>query len=69
MTGAPKVPSPDPTPRVDQEDQQEPPAPFASLRAEGGRVGTGDCSPAPLTEPDVRITHPALWIGISERQR
>ena len=35
MTGAPKVPSPDPTPRVDQEDQQEPPAPFASLRAEG----------------------------------
>ena len=26
-------PSPDPTPRVDQKDQQEPPAPFATLRA------------------------------------
>src|SRR5208282_2659250 len=31
-----------------------------------GRVGTRDCSPVPLTEPDVRFTHPALWIGMSE---
>ena len=33
------------------------------------RVGTEDYSSAPLTEPDVRTSHPALWIGISERQR
>ena len=42
MIGALENPSPDPTPRVDQEDQQDPPAPFATLRAEGaplrGRV-------------------------------
>src|SRR5271168_2195448 len=34
-----------------------------------GRVGAKDYSSAPLTEPDVRATHPALWIDISEVQR
>src|SRR5271156_6918994 len=33
------------------------------------RVGAKDYSSAPLTEPDMRATHPALWIGISEVQR
>src|SRR5271163_1079520 len=33
------------------------------------RVGAKDYSFAPLTEPDVRATHPALWIDISEVQR
>jgi len=33
------------------------------------RVGAKDCSFAPLTEPDMRATHPALWIDISEVQR
>src|SRR5271165_6195170 len=33
-----------------------------------GRVGTKDCSFAPLTEPDMRASHPALWIDISELQ-
>ena len=33
------------------------------------RVGAKDCSLAPLTEPDMRATHPALWIDISEVQR
>ena len=33
-----------------------------------GRVGTMDCSIAPLTEPDMRTTHPALWIGPSKCQ-
>jgi len=28
-----------------------------------------DCSTAPLTEPDLRITHPAPWIDLSECQR
>ena len=27
-----------------------------------------DCSIAPLTEPDMRTTHPALWIGPSKCQ-
>src|SRR5271168_3832512 len=30
-----------------------------------GRVGAKDYSSAPLTEPDVRASHPALWIDIS----
>ena len=30
------------------------------------RVGPGDCSPGPLTEPDLWTTHPALWVGISQ---
>src|SRR3979409_2585121 len=34
-----------------------------------GRVGTGDYSPVPLTEPYVRVTHTAPWIGMSEFQR
>src|SRR5271163_1534567 len=34
-----------------------------------GRVGAKDYSSAPLTEPDVRASHPALWIDISEVQR
>lgn len=34
------------------------------LRHEG-RVGQGDCSPGPPTEPDLWPTHPALWVGIS----
>ena len=29
------------------------------------RVGTGDCSPAPLTEPDLWAAHPALQVAIS----
>ena len=33
------------------------------------RVGAKDYSFAPLTEPDMRATHPALWIDISEVQR
>ena len=33
------------------------------------RVGAKDCSLAPLTEPDMRASHPALWIDISEVQR
>ncbi len=32
------------------------------------RVGAEDCSSAPLTEPDVRASHPALWIVVSERK-
>jgi hypothetical protein len=32
------------------------------------RVGAEDCSSAPLTEPDMRASHPALWIGLSEWQ-
>ena len=38
-------------------------------RAGNGRVGTGDYSPVPLTEPYVRVTHTAPWIDISEFQR
>src|SRR3978361_1597032 len=38
-------------------------------RACGRRVGTGDYSPVPLTEPYVRVTHTAPWIGMSEFQR
>ena len=34
----------------------------------GCRVGAEDCSSAPLTEPDVRASHPALWIVVSERK-
>jgi hypothetical protein len=26
------------------------------------RVGAMDCSTAPLTQPDVRASHPALWL-------
>ena len=33
------------------------------------RVGTGDYSPVPLTEPYVRVTHTAPWIVMSEFQR
>src|SRR6202041_3627165 len=33
------------------------------------RVGEKGYSFAPLTEPDMRATHPALWIDISEVQR
>src|SRR5271156_5649081 len=33
------------------------------------RVGAKDYYSGPLTEPDVRATHPALWIDISEVQR
>ena len=39
-----------------------------SAAAGCGRVGTMDCSIAPLTEPDMRTTHPALWIGPSKCQ-
>jgi hypothetical protein len=40
-------------------------------RRSGGvcRVGAKDYSFAPLTEPDMRASHPALWIDISEIQR
>ena len=33
------------------------------------RVGAKDYSFAPLTEPDMRASHPALWIDMSEVQR
>ena len=33
-----------------------------------GRVGTAGCPAAPLTEPDLRASHPALWIDVSPRQ-
>jgi hypothetical protein len=32
-------------------------------------VGAEDYSRAPLTEPDVRASHPALWIDLSEWQQ
>ena len=32
------------------------------------RVGAKDYSFAPLTEPDMRASHPALWIDMSEIQ-
>ena len=38
------------------------------LGINASRVGTMDCSIAPLTEPDMRTTHPALWIGPSKCQ-
>src|SRR5208337_1416909 len=41
---------------------------YMSAKEYGGRVGTKDCSFAPLTEPDMRASHPALWIDISELQ-
>src|SRR6516225_1262847 len=37
---------------------------FWSLR----RVGTAGCPAAPLTEPDLRASHPALWIDVSPCQ-
>jgi len=33
-----------------------------------GRVGTAGCPAAPLTEPDLRASHPALWINVSPGQ-
>jgi len=30
-----------------------------------GRVGAGACAPAPLTEPDLWVTHPAPQVGAS----
>ena len=42
---------------------------WTAYRPTTSRVGTEDYSPAPLTEPDVRFTHPALWLDISELQR
>ena len=41
---------------------------FGTLTVPYRRVGTMDCSIAPLTEPDMRTTHPALWIGPSKCQ-
>src|ERR1035441_7274239 len=32
------------------------------------RVGAAGCPAAPLTEPDLRASHPALWIVVSEDQ-
>ena len=32
------------------------------------RVGTAGCPAAPLTEPDLRASHPALWIDVSPCQ-
>ena len=46
---------------IDHELEVGVPTLFATL----GRVGPGDHSPGPLTEPDLWITHPALWIDIS----
>src|ERR1700726_5208953 len=34
-----------------------------------GRVGAEDCSSAPLTEPDLRASHTALWIDLSKGQQ
>ena len=42
---------------------------LAEVEPPPGRVGAEDYSPAPLTEPDVRASHPALWIGLSEWQQ
>ena len=39
------------------------------FKLEEVRVGAKDCSSAPLTEPDMRATRPALWIVVSERQK
>src|SRR6202049_225049 len=33
----------------------------------GRRVGAEDCTSPPLTEPDLRASHTALWIDMSER--
>jgi hypothetical protein len=41
---------------------------FAARFGRNCRVGTKDCSFAPLTEPDMRASHPALWIDMSELQ-
>ena len=46
----------------------EPGRPLVELSGGESRVGTMDCSIAPLTEPDMRTTHPALWIGPSKCQ-
>ena len=43
-------------------------APHRGWTSGRGRVGAKDCSLAPLTEPDMRATHPALWIDMSELQ-
>ena len=43
--------------------------PSGSEIARVRRVGAGDCSPEPLTEPDLWITHPALQVGISIKQQ
>jgi len=45
------------------------PKPRCARASPDGRVGAKDYSFAPLTEPDMRATHPALWIDISEVQR
>jgi hypothetical protein len=39
-----------------------------SKSAEFCRVGTAGCPAAPLTEPDLRASHPALWIDVSPCQ-
>src|SRR5271170_624811 len=56
-------------PRRASKEDPHPPRPaggrWTMLR---GRVGTKDYSFAPLTEPDMRASHPALWIAISELQ-
>jgi len=39
----------------------------ARLELRDGRVGTVVCTTAPLSEPDWRITHPALWM-LSRKQ-
>jgi hypothetical protein len=43
-------------------------APHRGWTSGRGRVGAKDFSLAPLTEPDMRATHPALWIDMSELQ-
>jgi len=30
------------------------------------RVGPGALAPRPLTEPDLWVTHPALWVSVSQ---
>ena len=40
--------------------------PQSEYTPQAGRVGPGDFSPGPLTEPDLWATHPALWVGISQ---
>jgi len=43
-----------------------PPAPEARQPCAVGRVGPGAFAPRPLTEPDLWVTHPALWVCVSQ---
>jgi len=38
----------------------------SALESRIGRVGPGAFAPRPLTEPDLWVTHPALWVCVSQ---